>query len=154
MPMHTSLPNMPLEEGEVIKLLVAHDIQPTQQRVEIAKVLFSRDHHLSADDVLLQVNDDSARVSKATVYNTLGLFARKGLVREVIVDRSRVFYDPNTKPHHHFYNIDSGALTDVDENQVTISDLPEPPHGTITDGVDIIIRIRNKASSTNPPGVH
>jgi len=152
--MHASLPHMPLEECDVIELLVAHDIQPTQQRVEIAKVLFARDHHLSADDVLLQVNDDSARVSKATVYNTLGLFTRKGLVREVIVDRSRVFYDPNTKPHHHFYNVDTGALTDVDANQVTINDLPEPPCGTLTDGVDIIIRVRNGTSRTNPPGIH
>lgn len=152
--MHGSLSKMPLEEREVIDLLVAHDIQPTQQRVEIARVLFARNHHLSADDVLLQVNDDSSRVSKATVYNTLGLFARKGLVREVIVDRSRVFYDPNTRPHHHFYNVDTGALTDVDANQVAIKDLPEPPHGTMTDGVDIIIRVRNSASAGNPPDIH
>lgn len=145
---------MPLEEREVVDLLVAHDIQPTQQRVEIAKVLFARDQHLSADDVLLQVSHGSCRVSKATVYNTLGLFARKGLVREVIVDRSRVFYDPNTRPHHHFYNVDTGALMDVDANQVTINQLPEPPSGTTTDGVDIIIRVRNTASRTDPPGIH
>lgn len=144
--MHTPLPGMPLGEREIVELLVKHEIQPTQQRVEIAKELFAREHHLSADDVLLRVNEQFARVSKATVYNTLGLFARRGLVREVIVDRSRVFYDTNTKPHHHFYNVDTGALTDVDADRVTISHLPDPPQGTSTDGIDIIIRVRSLAA--------
>jgi Fur family iron response transcriptional regulator len=135
-----------LEDSEILELLTAYDVQPTQQRIEIAKVLFARDQHLSADEVLARVNVDAARVSKATVYNTLGLFARSGLVREVIVDRSRVFYDPNTRPHHHFYNVDTGALTDLDAEQVVLNELPEPPRGTIPDGVDIIIRVRNSSS--------
>lgn len=138
--------NARLEESEIFELLTAYDVQPTQQRIEIAKVLFARDQHLSADEVLARVNADAARVSKATVYNTLGLFARSGLVREVIVDRSRVFYDPNTRPHHHFYNVDTGTLTDVDAEQVVLDELPEPPRGTIPDGVDIIIRVRNSSS--------
>jgi Fur family iron response transcriptional regulator len=138
--------NGPLQESEVVELLRAHNVQPTQQRIEIAKVLFARDQHLSADEVLARVNADAALVSKATVYNTLGLFARSGLVREVIVDRSRVFYDPNTRPHHHFYNVDTGTLTDVDADQVVLNELPEPPRGTIPDGVDIIIRVRNTLS--------
>ena len=135
-----------LEESEILELLTAYDVQPTQQRIEIAKVLFARDQHLSADEVLARVNADAARVSKATVYNTLGLFARSGLVREVIVDRSRVFYDPNTRPHHHFYNVDTGTLTDLHADQVVLNELPEPPRGTIPDGVDIIIRVRNSSS--------
>ena len=138
--------NGPLEESEVVELLTAYGVQPTQQRIEIAKVLFARDQHLSADEVLGRVNADSALVSKATVYNTLGLFARSGLVREVIVDRSRVFYDPNTRPHHHFYNVDTGTLTDVDADQVVLNELPKAPRGTIPDGVDIIIRVRNGSS--------
>lgn len=133
----------PLDARQVMSLLTRHDIQPTQQRVQIARVLFARDQHLSADDVLRLVNEDSARVSKATVYNTLGLFASKGLVREVIVDPSRVFYDPNTTPHHHFYNVDTGTLTDIDSQECALTHLPVPPEGTVTDGVDIIIRVRN-----------
>ena len=136
----------PFEESDVVELLTAYHVQPTSQRVDIAKVLFARDQHLSADEVLARVNIDGARVSKATVYNTLGLFARSGLVREVIVDRSRVFYDPNTRPHHHFYNVDTGTLTDVDAAQVVLHELPEPPRGTIPEGVDIIIRVRNSSS--------
>ena len=86
-------------------------ITPTQQRVQIAEILFARPQHMSADQVLALVNRDGPTASKATIYNTLGLFARKGLVREVIVDPSKVFYDSNTTVHHHFFNVDTGELT-------------------------------------------
>lgn len=135
----------PLSQQQVIDLLAGHDIQPTLQRLEIAQALFARDQHLSADEVLKQVNQESARVSKATVYNTLGLFASKGLIREVIVDPSRVFYDPNTCDHHHFYNVDTGELMDIDADQLALMDLPALPEGTVADGVDVIIRIRNQS---------
>ncbi len=126
-------------------LLGEHGIQPTLQRLEIAQTLFARDQHLSADEVLKMVNQGSTRVSKATVYNTLGLFAAKGLIREVIVDPSRVFYDPNTCDHHHFYNVDTGQLLDIDADQLALLNLPTLPEGTVADGVDVIIRIRNQA---------
>lgn len=135
----------PLSQQQIIELLTRHDIQPTLQRLEIAQALFARDMHLSADEVLKLVNQDSPRVSKATVYNTLGLFAAKGLIREVIVDPSRVFYDPNTCDHHHFYNVDTGELMDIDADQLALMNLPAPPAGTVADGVDVIIRIRNRA---------
>lgn len=137
-------PRQPFSQQQVIDLLASRDIQPTLQRLEIAQVLFARDQHLSADEVLKLVNQDAARVSKATVYNTLGLFAAKGLIREVIVDPSRVFYDPNTDEHHHFYNVDTGELLDIDAEQLSVMDLPPLPKDTVAEGVDIIIRIRNQ----------
>jgi Fur family iron response transcriptional regulator len=118
-------------------------VQPTQQRVLIGMVLFARDRHLSADAVLTEVNAEKPCVSKATVYNTLGLFADRGLIREVIVDPSRVFYDPNTSAHHHFYNVDTGMLADIDAAQFELTQLPPLPEGTEAEGVDVIIRVRN-----------
>ena len=85
-------------------------------------------------------------VSKATIYNTLGLFASKGLLREVIVDPSRVFYDSNTGHHHHFFNVDSGTLSDIQADQLPIGDLPSLPEGTEVDGVDVIVRVRNQSA--------
>jgi len=134
-----------LSSHDLAGLLKSHDILPTRQRVMIARVLLNRVQHLSADQVMHYVNDGSDHVSKATVYNTLGLFARKGLVREVIVDPTRVFYDPNTSNHHHFYNIDTGELRDIEATEVAIEALPELPEGTVADGVDVIIRLRNTA---------
>ena len=119
-----------------------HGVGPTEQRLEIARVLFSLCMHVSAEQIMLKVNERSARVSKATVYNTLKLFREKGLVREVIVDPARVFYDPNTAPHHHFYDVDTGTLTDIAAGDIKISGVPRLPAGLVEDGVDIVIRTR------------
>jgi Fur family iron response transcriptional regulator len=122
--------------------LRAHGITPTHQRMQIAHVLFTRCEHLSADQVLACVNQRHAETSKATVYNTLNLFVEKRLIREVIVDPARVFYDPNVAPHHHFYNIDNGELSDIDAGDIEVARLPALPSGMVTEGVDIIVRIR------------
>lgn len=133
---------------ELSGLLREYRILPTQQRMLIARVLFEKQRHFSADQVLREVNTDEDHVSKATVYNTLGLFARSGLVREVIVDPTRVFYDPNTTQHHHFYNVDTGELIDIDADDVAISQLPELPPGTAAAGVEVIIRVRNEGKAS------
>jgi Fur family iron response transcriptional regulator len=132
---------------ELTGLLRAHGILPTQQRMLIARALFGNPRHVSAEQVMRQVNEGQDHVSKATVYNTLGLFARNGLVHEVIVDPTRVFYDPNTTHHHHFYNIDTGELADIDADQLVLSEPPTLPEGTTVTGVDVIIRVRNKAAT-------
>ncbi len=127
------------------ELLRAHDINPTHQRIEIAYALFSRQEHLSADQVMAIVNGRHAETSKATVYNTLNLFLEKGLIREVIVDPSKVFYDPNTGPHHHLYEVDSGRLTDIKADDIRIEGLPDLPQGVETVGIDLIVRVKRTA---------
>jgi Fur family transcriptional regulator, iron response regulator len=124
-------------------VLRSRGITPTHQRLEIANALFSRGEHLSADRLLAIVNERRCETSKATVYNTLNLFVRKKLIREVIVDPDRVFYDPNTAPHHHFYNIDTSELSDIDAGQIDVSGLPPLPDGMVTEGIDVIVRIRS-----------
>lgn len=133
----------PITKQSVISLLQQHGIQSTQQRIEIGQTLFEKPQHLSADEVLAKVNHNSNLVSKATVYNTLGLFARKGLLREIIVDPNRIFYDTNTTEHFHFYNIDTGELSDFSHEEIAINELPTLPEGTVADSVDIIFKIRS-----------
>jgi len=135
----------PYTRDALVEMLRRHDVNPTHQRIEIAHALFARGEHLSADQVLAIVNDRYSETSKATVYNTLNLFLEKKLIREVIVDPSKVFYDPNTEPHHHIYNVDSGELTDIDASRIEVSGLPQLPDGMVTDGVDIIVRVRKPA---------
>ena len=122
-----------------------HGVKPTSQRLEIARILFRRPAHLSADEVYNQVNRGKSYVSKATVYNTLGLFVERGLVREVLVDSSKVFYDSNTAPHHHFWDLDNHTLMDIDADKVSISDLPAIPEGTEVEGVDVVVRLRRRS---------
>ena len=137
----------PLNKNDVSELMLENGITPTLQRVEIAQILFAKPQHLSAEEVLNMVNKTSVQVSKATVYNTLGLFAKEGLIREVIVDPTKVFYDPTTVPHHHFYNVDTGTLMDIDADTVVLERLPELPEGTTAAGVDVIIRVRSETKT-------
>jgi Fur family iron response transcriptional regulator len=132
-----------LARDDLVEELRRHSINPTRQRVEIAHALFSRSEHLSADQVLAIVNQRHPETSRATVYNTLNLFVEKKLIREVIVDPNRVFYDPNTRPHYHLYDVNTGRLTDIDAKDVKIGRLPPLPPGMVTEGMDIVIRVRS-----------
>lgn len=137
---------IPYTRDNLVEVLRRHGVNPTHQRIEIAFALFSRQEHLSADQILAIVNDRHLETSKATVYNTLNLFLEKRLIREVIVNPGKVFYDPNTEPHHHMYNIDTGELADIDAGSIEISGLPALPEGMVTAGVDVIVRVRSGAS--------
>lgn len=125
------------------ELLREKGITPTHQRLEIARVLLARKQHLSADEILAMVNRHHAETSKATVYNTLKLFLDKGLIREVIVDPTRVFYDSNTAPHHHLFDVSRGVLMDIDADHVAVTGLPDLPEGMTTVGVDVIVRVKS-----------
>ncbi len=129
---------------DVVRLLAEHGITPTQQRILIAQEMLCKHQHLSADQVLQRVNAQTHTVSKATVYNTLGLFTNKGLIKEVIVDSSKVFYDSNINPHHHFYDVDSGALHDINGDCLAIQGLPEPPDAMKIKNIDVIVRVSSK----------
>ena len=126
------------------EMLRRHDIIPTHQRLIIAQVLLARHQHVSADQLLALVNERHAEVSKATIYNTLNLFEEKGIVRSVIVDPVRVFYDTNTLPHHHFFDEETGTLTDIESDSLSIDGLPSLPAGMIQERVDIVVRIRRQ----------
>ena len=122
-----------------------HGIMPTPQRVEIASILLEQPQHLSAEHIIDKLKAAGSAVSKATVYNTLNLFSERGLVREVMVDPVRKFYDSTTHPHHHFYNVDSGELSDIPDDRVCFDELPELPTGTERESIEVLIRVRHKA---------
>ncbi len=134
--------------SEIIALLREYGISPTNQRIKIGQILFVRDQHLSAEQVITLANQNNYAVSKATVYNTLGLFADKGLLREVVVDPTKLFYDTNLDPHHHFYYPDTGTLVDVHADKIQIDSIPDLPDGASIEGVDVIIRLNRNAEST------
>jgi Fur family transcriptional regulator, iron response regulator len=124
------------------EFLKSGGVKPTRQRQAIARVMFARHQHLSADHVLAAVNRAGGELSKATVYNTLKLFVEKGLIREVIVDPDKVFYDSNTSAHHHLYDVQTGEIIDIDAAEITVTGLPPLPEGKVAQGVDVIVRMR------------
>ena len=134
----------PLSADEIKSMLQARKVTPTKQRVEIAGYIFEKPQHLSADNILEGVNREGHKVSRATVYNTLGLFTQKGLVREVLIDRERVFYDSNNTPHHHIFNVSSGELQDIVNTDIELINQPALAAGLKVVGTDVIIRVVNE----------
>jgi Fur family iron response transcriptional regulator len=131
--------------GTCEKRLYECGIRPTAQRVRIASLLLYAPQHLSAEQILANLRAAGARVSKATVYNTLNLFAARGLIRQLSIDGSRAWFDSNVDAHYHFHDVTSGALIDVPVPEVEFSRLPPPPPGTEVAGIDLVIRLRRKA---------
>ena len=133
------------QKSNIEQRLIAHGVNATPQRIEIGTLLLSQPCHMSAEEILTRLHESGIKVSKATVYNTLNLFSRQGIVREVAVDPNHLVYDSTVGFHHHFYNADTGELTDIDSGDLEISGLPELPAGTETDRIELIVQVRNKA---------
>jgi len=131
-----------MSRSEILALFERYGILSTPQRIEVAEILLEKPQHMSADQILERLRKAGSSVSKATVYNTLNLFGERGIVREVMVDPVRKFYDSTTHPHHHFYNVDTGELRDIPDEHVRFSELPELPDGTRSESVEVLIRIR------------
>ena len=119
-------------------------IRPTVPRVRIAALLFAAPQHLSAEQLIASLAASGRRVSKATVYNTLKLFAASGLIRQLTIDDSRAWYDSNVGAHYHFHDADSGTLIDVPVPEVAFSRLPPAPAGMEVESIDLVIRLRKK----------
>ena len=133
------------DSNQIKHMLENHNIRPTSQRIDIARVLLAKPQHLSAEEIFNQVNKKDDLVSKATVYNTLNLFIDENLIRQVLVDSSYIFYDSNTEPHHHFYNEDTGLLQDIDDDEMLVQAAPKLPENTVQTGIDVVIRIKNQS---------
>jgi Fur family transcriptional regulator, iron response regulator len=134
-----------MSRTEILTKFETHGILPTPQRLEVAEILLQKPQHLSADQIIDKLRIKGSDVSKATVYNSLNLFGERGLVRECLVDPERRFYDSTTSPHHHFYNADTGELSDIPSDDIEVSGLPELPAGTQLEAAELIVRVRNSA---------
>ena len=128
----------------VRRTLEVHGIRATAQRVRMAEVLLAAPCHMTAEQVLAALRRSAARVSKATVYNTLKLFVEHGLVRQVHLDPDRCVYDSTREPHHHFQNLDTGEMIDIRPEDLAFARMPSLPPGTEIAGVDVVIRLRRR----------
>jgi Fur family iron response transcriptional regulator len=132
-----------MSHQDILDKFAKHTILPTPQRLEVAKILLEKPQHLSAEQIIDRLRENGSTVSKATVYNTLNLFGERGLVKELSVDPERRFYDSTTHAHHHFYNVDTGELRDIADSELALSAMPALPEGTVADGVEILVKVRN-----------
>ena len=131
---------------DIMELLRDAGLRPTRQRRSLAQQLFSgNDRHVTAEQLHSESLGQGVSVSLATVYNTLHQFTSAGLLRELVVDAGRSYFDTNISAHHHLYFEDSGKLRDVSGDNIAIGELPALPEGAEISRIDIIIRVRNGA---------
>jgi Fur family transcriptional regulator, iron response regulator len=117
-------------------------LRPTRQRLALASLLFAKgDRHLSAEELHEEAVEAGVPVSLATVYNTLHQFTDAGLLREVVVEPGRSYFDTNVGDHHHFFHESSGELQDIPGEHVVLAGLPQAPDGTRIRRVDVVIRL-------------
>lgn len=129
----------------ILQRLRGAGLRPTKQRLALGRFLFNGGpRHVTAEQLHRLAAGGSVRVSLATVYNTLHQFTEAGLLREVVVEPNRSYFDTNTAEHHHFYAPGDGGLTDIPAEHVRLQGLPPAPAGTEIERVDVIVRVRQK----------
>lgn len=122
--------------------LRAAGLRPTRQRLALAALLFGAgDRHVTAENLHLEAVAAGQRVSLATVYNTLHQFKSVGLLRELAVDGTRIYFDTNTSNHNHYYVESAGELVDIPSDQIRVDGLPEPPPGMKIAHIDVVVRL-------------
>lgn len=128
--------------SQALDRLRAAGLRPTRQRLALARLLFDGcDRHISAEQLHSEALAANIRVSLATVYNTLHQFTDAGLLREIVVDAGRSYFDTNTSDHHHFFFEKSGKLCDIAADLVGLTKIPDAPDGFNISRVEVIVRV-------------
>ncbi len=131
--------------SDALSRLRAAGLRPTRQRKALAKLLFDGDCcHVTAEMLRAEAMEAKIAVSLATVYNTLHQFTTAGLLREIVVDSHRSYFDTNIGDHHHFYFEDTKQLEDIPGEHVTVTGLPAPPNNARITSIDVIVRVEAK----------
>ena len=122
-------------------------LRPTRQRLALARLLFGHgNQHVTAETLLERAQMAGIKVSLATVYNTLHQFTDAGLLRQVMVDTPRSYFDTNITDHHHFYFEDTGKIADIPHDRINqqINDISPTilPAGASLFQVDVVVRLR------------
>ena len=103
--------------GDVISKLSEQGYRVTPQRMMILSAIENSNDHISAEEIYAQVIAKYPQVNISTVYRTLELLKRLGLVTETDLGGGRVRYHPADKGHHHHLVCqECGAIIDLDES--------------------------------------
>ncbi|MFA6280303.1 MAG: iron response transcriptional regulator IrrA [Bdellovibrionales bacterium] len=130
------------QKDRLTALLAARNLRPTRQRLSLAAYLFDgKPKHVTAEQVMAAAQKQKEPVSLATVYNSLHQFTRAGLLREILIDQTRRYFDTTISDHHHFFDEVSGDLWDIPSGVLRIEGLPLPPSGRKIDGIGVVVRL-------------
>ena len=122
-------------------------LRPTKQRLKICEVLFDSEKtfHFTINDLVKIIEKNTnEKISLATVYNTIHAFTKKGYVKEVTISNDKTYFDTNTTSHHHFYDLRTNELIDIDSEKIQLKHVPQPPKGKKINGIEVVINVREE----------
>ena len=121
-------------------------LRPTKQRLAICKILFDRKgtFHFTIEELKrITTKESKSKISLATLYNTVHAFKNKGYLKEISLKENKIFFDTNTKKHHHFYDENVSQLVDIEEKDISINYLPKAPKGKKIKSVEVLLKIED-----------
>ena len=122
-------------------------LRPTEQRIAILELLFENENvHVSAALVNEKLIRKNKHISLATIYNSLNEFEKKGILKKVLVDKEKMWFDTNLEHHHHFYDEEKDLLTDISEKEITFSKFPKLPQGKSIKSLNIIVKVKSTSN--------
>ena len=130
-----------------VQKLRSSNLRPTKQSLKICKFLFDREKtfHFTVETLNKKINKNgAAKISLATIYNTVEAFTSAGYLKEILTSKYKSYYDTNIKSHHHFYDPDSKKLTDIDYQEVILKKIPNPPNGKKIKDLEVVISLQKK----------
>ena len=135
---------------EIVERLRYLGILPSAQRVAVAKFVLQTTRHPCAEEVLAAVREEVPMISLATVYNTLHLFAEKGLLRELALSEGKVVFDPRMDPHHHLIDEDTGAILDLDWSALRVEHAAEAARAQGFEVSEYQVVLRGRRAARRP----
>lgn len=101
-----------MNKDNVINILREKGVKITLQRRFVIESVLNDRTHPCAEDVYFKVKKKLPEISLATVYQTLDLLEREGLLLKISFPDGKSHFDPFIKPHFHFYCENCGKIED------------------------------------------
>ncbi len=132
-----------MQSHQLQDMLRRANLRPTRQRVALGSLLFGDgSRHVTAEALYDQATSAKMPVSLATVYNTLHQFTAVGLLNQIAIDSSRVYFDTNITPHHHFLVEETNELFDIPREALSVGCLRETPEETEIARIEVMVRLQ------------
>jgi len=106
---------------DLIALLRGVGLQPTPQRLAVARFVLGTTSHPTAEEVLAKARKRCPTLSRATVYNTLARLTERGLLRAQTILEGVIVFDANVDKHHHVIDDATGRIYDVPWEVLSVS---------------------------------
>jgi Fur family transcriptional regulator, ferric uptake regulator len=95
------MPELDRETSAFRKFLMGHGLKLTKERESLLREIFATHYHFEADELLFRLKEKNVKTSRATIYRTLDLLVRSGLVRRVHLGEDHYHYERVTSNSHH-----------------------------------------------------